>query len=181
MAYRFLPAEYVIYFASMTITVLLADDSEIIRKGIASLLKGDPEIELVGERVGFAQTIRLAANLRPQVIVLDVHMSDEHTLTQAQLKSGLKGSRLLALSVWNDDETKYCAKAIGAAAKAKHGANWPRPNRHHLNYASCRSWRSLARHAGGYRPPNRNTSPAERRKLFCVADEPLPFANRVTK
>jgi CheY-like chemotaxis protein len=116
LAYRFLPAGHVIYFVSMTISVLLADDSEIMRKAIVDLLKGVPEIEVVAESVGFAQTIRLAAKLHPQVIVLDVHMSDERTVTRAQLKSGLEGSRLLAISVWNDDQTKYLAEAIGAAA-----------------------------------------------------------------
>jgi two-component system, NarL family, response regulator NreC len=99
----------------MKISVLLADDSEIIRKVIADLLMTDPEIELVAESAGFAQTIELAAKLRPQVILLDVHMSDERTVTSAQVKSGLNGSQLLAMSVWNDDETRYLAKAIGAA------------------------------------------------------------------
>jgi two-component system chemotaxis response regulator CheB len=54
----------------MTISVLLADDSEIMRKVIVDLLKSDPEIEVVAESVGFAQTIQLAAKLHPQVIVL---------------------------------------------------------------------------------------------------------------
>jgi DNA-binding NarL/FixJ family response regulator len=98
----------------MTISVLLADDSEIIRKVIVDLLKSDPEIEVVAESVGFAQTIQLAAKLHPQVIVLDLHMGDEHTVTPAQLRSGLISSRLLAISIWNDDETKALAEAIGA-------------------------------------------------------------------
>jgi DNA-binding NarL/FixJ family response regulator len=99
----------------MTISVLLADDSEIMRKVIVDLLKSDPEIEVVAESVGFSQTIQLAAKLRPQVIVLDVHMSDERTVTRAQVKSGLIGSRLLAISVWHDDETKCLAETLGAA------------------------------------------------------------------
>ena len=100
----------------MTISVLLADDSEIMRKVIVDLLKIDPEIEVVAESVGFAQTIELAAKLHPQVIVLDVHMSDERTVTPSQLKCGLIGSRLLAISVWNDDETRHLAEAIAAVA-----------------------------------------------------------------
>ena len=100
----------------MTISVLLADDSEIMRKVIVDLLKSDPEIQVVGECVSFAQTIDLAAKLHPQVVVLDVHMSDERTVTRAQLKSGLIGSQLLAISVWNDGETRHLAEAIGAVA-----------------------------------------------------------------
>lgn len=99
----------------MKISVLLADDNEIMRKVIADLLKRDPEIQVVAECVSFAQTIQLAAKLHPQVIVLDVHLSDERTVTQAQLRSGLIGSRLLAISIWVDEETKYLAEAFGAA------------------------------------------------------------------
>src|ERR1700683_740803 len=98
----------------MTISVLLADNSEIIRKAIVDLLKIDPEIEVIAEAVGFAQTIQLAAELHPEVIILEVHMSDERTVTRSHLKSSLNSSRLLAMSVWNDDETKYLAKAMGA-------------------------------------------------------------------
>ena len=41
-------------------------------------------------------------------------MKDENSITPVQLKSGLMGSRLLAISIWNDDETKSLAKSIGA-------------------------------------------------------------------
>jgi chemotaxis response regulator CheB len=45
----------------MTITVLLADDSEVVRKVIADLLKSDAEIEVVAESASFTQTIEFAA------------------------------------------------------------------------------------------------------------------------
>src|SRR6202040_1008906 len=86
-----------IQFISMTISVLLADDTEVVRRVIADLLNGDPEIQVVAECVSFAQTMELASKLHPQVIVLDVHMGDEHAVTPAQLRSGLTGSRLLAI------------------------------------------------------------------------------------
>jgi chemotaxis response regulator CheB len=50
----------------MKISVLLADDSEIMRKVIAGLLRDDPEIEVVAECVSFAQTMERASKLRPQ-------------------------------------------------------------------------------------------------------------------
>ena len=99
----------------MKIRVLLADDSEIMRKVIAGLLRDDPEIELVAECGSFAQTMERASKLHPHVIVLDVHMGDERTVTPSQLKFGLIGSRLLAISIWKDDETKALADTIGAA------------------------------------------------------------------
>ncbi len=99
----------------MKISLLLADDSEIVRKVIADLLKSDPEIEVVAECVSFAETIQLAAKLRPQFVVLDVHMGDERAVTHTQVKSGLNGSRVLAMSIWKDDETNTLAKSMGAA------------------------------------------------------------------
>jgi two-component system response regulator DevR len=98
----------------MPIKILLADDSEIIRKVVADLLQGDPEIQLVAECTSLAQTMERASKLHPQVIVLDVHMGDEETVTSSQLKFGLIGSRVLAISIWNDDETKALAERMGA-------------------------------------------------------------------
>jgi two-component system response regulator DesR len=100
----------------MKISVLLADDSEVVRRVIADILKIDPEIELVAECVSFPQTMEIAARLRPQVIILDVHMGDERAVTPAQLKSGFVGSRLLAISIWKDEETRVLAESIGAVA-----------------------------------------------------------------
>jgi chemotaxis response regulator CheB len=83
-------------------------------KVIAHLLKGDPEIEVVAECVSFAQTMEVTSKLHPQVIVLDIHMPDEHAVTPSHLKFGLIGSRLLAISIWKDEETKALAETIGA-------------------------------------------------------------------
>jgi two-component system response regulator DesR len=98
----------------MKISVLLADDSELVRKVIAGFLKDDPEIEVVAECDSLTQTIEMAAKLHPQVAVLDAHMGDERAVTLPHLKSALIGSRLLAISIWKDDETKAFAEAMGA-------------------------------------------------------------------
>ena len=95
------------------ISVLLADDSSIMRKAIADLLKSDPEIQLMAEAGNFAQTIELISKLRPQVVIMDLHMGDENKVNPTQVKSCLNGSRLLAIS-WNDSETKMLAKRLGA-------------------------------------------------------------------
>ena len=98
----------------MGITVLLADDSEIVRRVIADLLKSDPEIEVLAECDSFRQTLEVVAKLRPQVIVLDIHMGDEHAVTPSQVKSSLNGSCMLAISIWKDNETQALAESFGA-------------------------------------------------------------------
>jgi DNA-binding NarL/FixJ family response regulator len=100
----------------MTITVLLVDDSEIMRKAIAGLLKGDPEIQVVAEASSLTQTTQLISYLRPKIVLMDIHFADENDVTPSEVKSRLDGSSLLAISIWNDNETKTLADSFGAFA-----------------------------------------------------------------
>ena len=98
----------------MSIKVLLADDSEIVRRAIRLLLRSQSEIELVGEAADFRQTIRMMNELKPQVVVLDLHMPDGIEALLLDIKSHLNhGSRMLAMSVWYDEETKALADSLG--------------------------------------------------------------------
>ncbi|MGB6878345.1 MAG: hypothetical protein WBD94_02150 [Candidatus Acidiferrales bacterium] len=73
----------------MSITVLLADDSETMRTAILRLLQVAPDIQVLAQGSGFTQTLELASKLHPQVILLDVNMNDERSMTPVQLKAGL--------------------------------------------------------------------------------------------
>jgi chemotaxis response regulator CheB len=99
----------------MSIKVLVADDSDVVRRGMRDLLSSQPEIELVGEAANYRQTIRMMNELNPQVIVLDLHMPDETEATLLDVKSHLKhDSRLVAISLWDDQDTKtLVAKSLG--------------------------------------------------------------------
>ena len=99
---------------SLTISVLLAEDSEIMRKGIADLLKGDPEIQIVAEAPSLDETMQLTSKLQPKIVVMDLHLGDENSFPPSQVRSCFEVSRLLAMSVWNDDEKRYLAKSMGA-------------------------------------------------------------------
>jgi chemotaxis response regulator CheB len=96
------------------ITVLLADDSEIMRKAIVGILQDDPDVKLLAQASSFIQTMELVSTLRPQVVVMDLYMKDEKDVTSAQVKSSLRGSVLIAISLRNDDETKALAESFGA-------------------------------------------------------------------
>ena len=100
----------------MPIRVLLADDSELVRRAIRRLLSDQPEITLVGEAVDFGQVMKMASELHPQVIILDLHMADSRGIVPAEFKSRLAQSAasMLAISIWDDEETRSLAESFGA-------------------------------------------------------------------
>jgi DNA-binding NarL/FixJ family response regulator len=99
------------------VTVLLADDSEITRGAIRRfLLDCHKDIKLVGEAVNFAQTIQMSNDLRPHVIVMDLRMPDDFENTPENVKARLNpSSEVVAISAWDDEETKALAVTFGAS------------------------------------------------------------------
>jgi DNA-binding NarL/FixJ family response regulator len=102
-------------YAAMPITVLLADDAESIRVSIKLLLEAEAGIKLVGEAASFAETFALCAELRPNVVLLDLHMPGEQ-FEAAYVKTKLLDCTnfVLAMSVWNDGQSRALADFYGA-------------------------------------------------------------------
>ena len=100
----------------MPIKVLLADDNDVMRRAIVKILNEEPSTELVGEAKGFAETIQLASALKPDVLLMDLHMSDEREYSPESVKVQLSmhAGCVVAISVWNDEEAKALAKRFGA-------------------------------------------------------------------
>ena len=60
------------------ITVLLVDDASILRKTVKQLLETEPKIKLLGEADCFQLALSMAVALKPNVILLDLHLSLIH-------------------------------------------------------------------------------------------------------
>src|SRR6202045_1073468 len=102
--------------AVMSIKVLLVDGSDVMRSAIRQLLKNELGIEVIGIATSFAETIALTAALKPDVLLMDPHMPDEREYTPKLVKSQilLHTKCIVAISLWNDDDTKTLAESFGA-------------------------------------------------------------------
>jgi DNA-binding NarL/FixJ family response regulator len=100
----------------MPIRLVLADPSDVIRPAIVRLLKEEPRVELVGEATSFAEALKLTAALKPDVLLMDLHMRDEDEYPAELVKSQvlLHAKCILAISLWNDGDAKALAKNFGA-------------------------------------------------------------------
>jgi DNA-binding NarL/FixJ family response regulator len=99
----------------MPITVLLADDAASIRTAIKHLLKMEPGITLVGEAANFPETVAMCAELKPDVVLLDLHMPGDHAEPE-YVNLHLLGCAkfVLALCAWDDSQSRALANLYGA-------------------------------------------------------------------
>jgi|HubBroStandDraft_1064217.scaffolds.fasta_scaffold56612_1 chemotaxis response regulator CheB len=72
-----------------------------MRRAIRRVMEDHSEVEVVGEAGGFGEAIHLARLLRPQVIVMDMHMPDHADHDLLGIKSHFRGAFLVGTSVWN--------------------------------------------------------------------------------
>jgi chemotaxis response regulator CheB len=102
----------------MPIRVFVADDNAIIRTAIIRMLKSDTELEVTGEAATFAAAIEVVNVLKPDIVILDLHMPDERNYSPESVKLQILESVgcILAVSVWNDNEAKALADRFGAKA-----------------------------------------------------------------
>src|SRR5947199_476478 len=87
------------------ITVLLAEDHHIVREGFRSLLRHEPDIEVVGEAETGRQAVQLARKLTPDVVVMDIAMPLLNGLEATrQITKEVPSTKVLILSSYSDDE-----------------------------------------------------------------------------
>jgi two-component system, NarL family, response regulator NreC len=88
----------------MTIRILIADDHRIIREGLRSLLGAEPDLEVVGQAKNGREAIRLARDLSPEVVLLDVSMPDMNGMeATTQILEDLPHVKVIALSMHKDE------------------------------------------------------------------------------
>jgi DNA-binding NarL/FixJ family response regulator len=106
----------------MSIRLLIADDHELVRSGIRSLLN-DQDIEVVGEAANGTEAVRLAQQLMPDIVLLDIRMSDGDGLSALeQMHEQFPNVRVIILSTYDNPTYMARAHALGAADYVLKGA-----------------------------------------------------------
>jgi two-component system response regulator NreC len=87
----------------MSIRVLLADDHKIVRQGLHALLEKQPDIEVVAESENGRNAVRLAAEMAPDVVIMDISMPDLNGVEAAkQILDKSPDIKIVALSIHSD-------------------------------------------------------------------------------
>ena len=100
----------------MTVRVVIADDQGMVRSGFSTLLNSEPDIEVVGEAVNGAEAVSRAAELRPDVMLMDVRMPVLDGLQATrQITAMIDPPRVLVLTTFDLDDYVYQALRWGAS------------------------------------------------------------------
>ena len=114
----------------MSIKILVCDDHQVIRTGLASLFAGT-EIEIVGEADNGKEALKQAQKFKPDVVLLDIRMPDGDGLaTLEKLRAKVPESKVVMLSTYDNPTYIARAVALGALGLCPQGLFARRHHRH---------------------------------------------------
>jgi DNA-binding NarL/FixJ family response regulator len=100
------------------IQVLIADDSEAMRRAIRILLQAEA-MSITGELASFTELVASLDLMKPDVVLMDLHMPGEQ---QADMvKQYMDGTCLIAMSLWDDAETQITSQVFRVFKRRKNG------------------------------------------------------------
>jgi len=101
----------------MTLRILLVDDHGLMREGLRAILEKEADFEIVGEAGGGREAVRLAAEVEPDIVIMDVAMKDMNGIEATrQIRAHDHDVAVIALSSHSDP--RYVTAILRAGASA---------------------------------------------------------------
>jgi DNA-binding NarL/FixJ family response regulator len=97
------------------LTILIADDHPLFRKGLRALLATVPQVQVVGEAASGVDAVRLVEQLQPNLVLMDLQMPNGDGLTAIRrLAAALPHIHILVVTMFEDDDSVFAALRAGA-------------------------------------------------------------------
>lgn len=97
-------------------TILVVDDHAVLRYAIVEFLLRHPSIQIVGQARDGMEAVRMAGELKPDVVIMDVHLPGLNGIDATRaIKSDLPSIEVIALSMYDDPVYMECMLNAGAA------------------------------------------------------------------
>ena len=99
----------------MSVSVVIADDQALLRAGFRKLLDAEPGFKVVGEAADGVEAVKLARQIRPQVVLMDIRMPNLNGLEATRLITRETDAQVLILTTYDLDEYVFEALRAGAS------------------------------------------------------------------
>ena len=110
--------------AQRPISVLLVDDHPLVRQGLQAVLDGAGDIVVAGEAGDGDTAVQLAAELQPDVVIMDLQLPGRHGVDATRaIMASPPGPAVLVLTMFEDDDMVFSAMSAGAAGYLLKGAD----------------------------------------------------------
>jgi DNA-binding NarL/FixJ family response regulator len=156
------------------ISVMIVDDHEVVRRGIAEVVERTDGMTVVAEAGSVADGVRRATLVRPQVLLVDLQLPDGTGIDlMRSVRETLPSAKAIVLTSFDDDDAVAAALDAGAAAyllKSVRGAEITDVIRAVAAGRTLLDERTVTRRRAGHEDPTENLTPSELRVLDLIGE-----------